>query len=517
MKRDLILSLLTGLFLTLAFPPFHLGFLAYIGLIPFFVLLEKKDFKETLRWGYLTGFFVNLGTLYWIGWVTVPGAVAAILYLPVYFVLYALVHNFVRDYLPERYFYYSVPFLWVGLEFIRSLGVLGFPWNSLAYTQTYYLSLIQYAEYTSLFGVSFWVVWLNVIILLLFKNAGNYRKVAFYFVILVVLFIVPFIYGKLYVPHDEDGREEKIRVGLVQGNIDPMEKWDSSFRVTNLKIYQSMTYGLASDSLDLIIWPETATPVYLRDSEVYLQAIHRLVDSLNVPLITGTPDYQFNSDGSYKTYNAVFSFVPGKKNFDVYRKLHLVPFGERVPFTETFPFIADLLEKLEMGEGNFSPGDSIVSFKIPLLKKKDTGIADERKYFLAPVVICFESLFSDLVRKFVMNGADMLIIITNDAWFGRSQAPYHHAQAAVFRAIENRISIARCANTGVSSFIDAYGHVTQETPIWVRTTIVGEVALRQKTTFFNKHGHLFTKTVSFIGLLSLMLSIILSLLKKKKR
>jgi len=513
MKRDLIFSLLTGLFLSLAFPPLHFGFLAYVALIPFFFLLQNKNYKESARWGYVTGLFVNLGTLYWISWVTVPGAVAAILYLPIYFVVYAVLHTFLQKYIPEKYFYYCLPFLWTGIEFLRSLGVLGFPWNSLAYTQSYYLSLIQYVDYTSLFGVSFWIVWLNVIIFLLIKNADNYRKIVVYFAVLILLLLLPLIYGKIVIPPSSESAKEKIRVGVVQGNIDPNEKWDDAFRMENLRIYQALTYQMQRDSLDLIVWPETATPVYLRDSEVYRRAIYEIVDSLKVPLITGTPDYQFLPDHSYKTFNAVFSFVPGKKNFDVYHKLHLVPFGERVPFTETFPFIADLLEKLEMGEGNFSPGDSIVSFKIPWKRMQKADLSSEPRYFFAPVIICFESLFSNLVRKFVMNGADILIIITNDAWFGRTQAPYHHAQAAVFRAIENRISIARCANTGVSMFIDAYGNISKETPIWVRTAIFGDLEPRQKTTFFSKHGHVFATIISLLNFFPLIFAIFASLKK----
>ncbi|OQX85260.1 apolipoprotein N-acyltransferase, partial [candidate division KSB1 bacterium 4484_87] len=432
-----------------------------------------------------------------------------------YFVLYALLHTFLIKNFPEKYFYFCIPFLWTGIEYLRSLGVLGFPWSSLAYSQSYYLSLIQYVDYTSLFGVSFWIVWLNVIIFLLIKNADNFRKVVVYLIVLILLLLLPYIYGKTVVPSSNKSAKEKIRVGLVQGNVDPNEKWDDSFRMENLKIYQSLTYQMRRDSLDLIVWPETATPVYLRDSDVYRQAIYEIVDSLRVPLITGTPDYQFLPDHSYKTYNAVFSFLPGEKSFDVYRKLHLVPFSERVPFTETFPFIADWLEKLEMGEGNFSPGDSIVSFKIPWKRLQKTDSLSERSFFLAPVVVCFESLFSDLVRKFVMNGADILLIITNDAWFGSTQAPFHHAQAAVFRAIENRIPIARCANTGVSMFIDSYGHVTHETPIWVRTAISGELVPRQETTFFSLHGHVITKIISFFNLLPFIFAIFTAIKRKR--
>ena len=154
-----------------------------------------------------------------------------------------------------------------------------------------------------------------------------------------------------------------------------------------------------------------------------------------------------------------------------------------------------------MGEGNFSSGDKIVSFKIPILNNKKRFQGDS---VLAPVIICFESMFSDLVRKFVKNGADILIIITNDAWFGRTSAPFHHAQAAVFRAIENRIGIARCANTGVSMFIDAYGRTLTKTSIFERGTIVENMSLRSKTTFFTRHGHVFAITVSLLNIIPIL-------------
>jgi len=505
MRRELLLSLLTSALISLSFPPLKLGFFAYVGLIPFFYLLQDKNFKESVRWGYITGFFTNLGTLYWINWVTIPGAIAAILYLPVYFIVYAVLHTFLRQHIKENYFYYCLPFLWTGVEFLRSLGVLGFPWNSLAYSQTYYLSLIQYASYTSLFGVSFWIVTINVFILLIFKNASHYKRLVIYFMVLILLFLIPWIYGKLIIPDEDQGKEEKIRVGIIQGNIDPYLKWDDAFQTKNLLIYQHLTQSLKNQNLDLIIWPETATPVYLRDSITYLNVIYQITDNFRTSLITGTPDYQFLPDHTYKAFNAAFLFTPGKKGFQVYRKTHLVPFGERVPFTETFPFLKDFLESLEMGEGDFSPGEDIVLFNVPTLQRDDGSEITQAVYKI-PVIICFESLFSNLVRQFVIKGADVLVIITNDAWFGPTSAPYHHAQAAVFRAIENRISIARCANTGVSMFIDAYGRISKETPIFERCVITNEMSLRKSTTFFTRYGHIFTISISLFNLIPFSLA-----------
>ena len=165
-----------------------------------------------------------------------------------------------------------------------------------------------------------------------------------------------------------------------------------------------------------------------------------------------------------------------------------------------------------MGEGNFSPGKKVVSFDVPIVSPGRKLPADSSKHtrIKAPVVICFESLFPELVRKFILNGADILIIITNDAWFERSTAPYHHARAAIFRAIENRVSIARCANTGVSMFVDPYGRTLQASPIFKKMFLVQDIPLRTETTFFAKHGNIFSVTISLLNIVPLLLALVRS-------
>ncbi len=510
MRRDLLLSLTTAVLLSFAYPPFRFGFLAYISLVPFFFLLRDKGYKESVRWGYLTGLFSNLGTLYWISWVTIPGAIGSILYLPIYFIFYAVVHTFIRRRLGEKYLYWCVPFLWTGIEFIRSLGVLGFPWNSLAYTQSYYLSLIQYVDYTSLFGVSFWIVVINVIIFKIFTNVAHFKKIVIYFMILIFLLILPWLYGQWVMPDKDQQAEENIKVGVIQGNIDPYVKWEGAFFEENLRIYDQMTRRYEGEGLDLIVWPETATPVYLRDSATYLNAVQDLVQELKVSLLTGTPDYKYLPDRSYITFNAAFLFTPNERNFQYYHKIHLVPFGERVPFTEALPILKSFLESLEMGEGDFSPGKELVVFEMPKKVTADedsaANLVDKEKIRFS-TIICFESVFSDLVRRFVNKGAEFLVIITNDAWFGKSQAPYHHAQIAVFRAIENRVAIARCANTGISSFIDPYGRILKETKIFQRATLKETIPLRKHTTFFSKYGHVFSVSITLFNIIPLLLAV----------
>ena len=506
MRKDLIFSLLSSVLLSFSFPPLRLGFLAYVALIPFFLLLEHKNYKESMRWGFLTGLFMNIGTLYWIVYPTVPGAIAAIIYLPIFFVIYALFQTFLRQRLGEKCLYWCIPFLWTGVEYLRSLGVLGFPWNSLAYTQGYYLSLIQYVSFTSVYGVSLWVVTINVIILLILKNFSNFKKIIIYFIALILLFIVPWIYGTIVIPDEEKAPEEQLRVGLIQGNVDPNIKWNDEFFEENWRIYNELTLEAAQSKPHLIIWPETAVPDYLRVSDFYLTNIRELLNRIKIPLITGAPDFKYLPDQEYLTFNGVFLMTPGHPGFQIYRKLHLVPFGERVPFTETFPFLKDFLESLEMGEGNFSPGSEIVSFNVPIMNQDSLSNSKKlaRNHINAPVVICFESLFPELVRKFILKGADILIIITNDAWFKRSAAPFHHAQVAIFRAIEHRISIARCANTGVSMFVDPYGRTLQNSSIFKKLYLVHDIPLRSETTFFSRHGNIFTVTISLLNIAPLL-------------
>ncbi|MBN2012745.1 apolipoprotein N-acyltransferase [candidate division KSB1 bacterium] len=487
MKKWLLLSVLSSTALAAAFPPSRLGFMAYWALVPFFVLLDSGSYKHAIKWGYITGLFLNMWTLYWINWVTLPGMIGAILYLPVFYVIYAVFHTFLRKRLGKPWLFVCIPFLWTGVEYLRTLGVLGFPWTSLAYTQTYYLSLIQYAPVTSLYGVSFWIVTLNVIIWALFAYAGQYRRVVWLYTLLLILLLFPWIYGKFVIPKDSD-QVEKVRVAVVQGNIDPFAKSDSDFWDTNFEIYDRLSREAMKLRPEMMIWPETAVPCYLRYTPTYKDKVTNLVDNIGIPLITGAHDAVFKKSGGYNTYNAVFLIRPHNSAMPIYAKLHLVPFGERVPFTEVFPQLKAFLESFELGEGNFSPGNKLVTFKF------QAGSDDtQKKRVKIPIGVCFESLFPDLIRKFIVNeNANLLGIITNDGWFRRSQAPYHHAQAAVFRAIENRISIARSANTGISLFVDPYGHILQSSPTFEEAYLVADLPLRTETTFFTAHGNVFS-------------------------
>jgi len=501
MRRNLGLTLLSASALTFAFPPFELGFLAYWGVIPFLLLLENKNAGEAFRWGYLVGLIFSIATLYWISWTTLPGAISTILVHPLYYSLFAVLILPMRRLWPNGYLL-AVPFVWTAIEYLKSIGDLGFPWLTLGYTQTYYLRLIQYASFTSVYGVSFWIVSLNVLLLALWRFRENKRLVIGLSVILVLFFVTPYLYSLAVMPHTEEPKEQ-IRVGIVQGNVDPYQKWEKDFVEENFRIFESLSRRTVINKPDVVIWPETATPTWLLHHPKQLSRVRTLAAEIGAPILTGIPDYVFLNDKDYRTFNSAALIYGDERPIPTYAKMHLVPFGERVPFEDDIPFFKDWLAKLEMGEGNWSPGSEIKLFELsgPMVNGQNPAM----KHLAA--VICFESIFPEEVAAFVRRGADLLVVITNDAWFGRPNVPfwlsggiYQHAQIAIFRAIENRISIARCANTGMTMTIDPYGRTRKYAPLFAEAVLEDALPVRHETTFFTRRGHVFVHAVSIVAL-----------------
>jgi apolipoprotein N-acyltransferase len=518
MRRDFGLTLLTAAALTFAFPPFKLGFLAYWGVIPFLLLLENKSVREAFRWSYLTGLIFSIATLYWISWTTLPGAISTIVVHPLYYSLFAILIMPMRRLWPNGYLI-AVPFVWTAIEYVKSVGDLGFPWLTLGYTQTYYLHLIQYASYTSVYGVSFWVVSLNVLLLALWRFREDKRRVIGLSAILFFLLITPYLYSLAVMPHTEEPKEQ-IRIGMVQGNVDPYQKWEQEFVEKNFQLYERLSRDAAMDKPEVVIWPETAATTWLCRQGRNVERLRRLAAEIDAPILTGIPDCVFFSDKDYRTFNAAALIYGDDRPIPSYAKIHLVPFGERVPFEDDIPFFKEWLAKLEMGEGNWSPGAEIKLFELAApMSNGQTGSTETKRL---ATIICFESIFPEEVAAFVRRGADLLVVITNDAWFGRPNVPfwlsggiYQHAQMVIFRAIENRISIARCANTGITITVDPYGRIRQQAPLFKEAVLDDVLPMRRETTFFTQHNHVFVHSVSIVALVFVGMAMITSRLRMK--
>lgn len=481
-KKDVLFLLLSGIITAAAFPPLWFESVAYIGLVPLIRVLEEKDQKRAFWAGVLFGFVFHLGTVYWIGNITPPGALGTIVVLSFYMGILTLAFKRVQGKFGLPVAWASFPFLWVTMEYLRSLGQISFPWTNLGNSQSRYILLIQYVSFTSVFGVSFWIVTLNVLFNTLLHTIENRRRVVVPIIALLLLFVAPLFYGLSVVPKKESNKG--INVSVIQPNILPEVKWDQTYIDSTFEILGSMTKQTLHSRPDLVIWPETAAPCYIRFMPKYLAYMYWLVDSSKTPILTGVPDYDLETKESF---NSVFLFLPQDREIQDYRKIHLVPFGEKVPFSEYFP----ILKRIHLKGGGFEAGDFTSGKEAKLLRHPKVKIG---------TLICFESIFPDLVRKFAARGAGLLVNITNDAWFGRTSAPFQHAQIAVFRAIENRISIARCANTGVSMFIDPYGRTYQKTPIFKSGIITENLPIRKEETFFTRYGNLFSWVVTFSGL-----------------
>lgn len=497
MKRNLALSLLTALLLALAVPPSPLGALGWFALLPLFLLLERKSVAEAWRWGYLTGLFVAIATLYWIAHVTQAGFAGAIVIIPLYLSLYSVVHVLLLRHYGGRA-WCILPFVWLSVEYLQSLSELAFPWNFLGYTQSYYLPLIQYAEYTGIWGISFVVFCLNVLSWTIWRRGGQGLRTWQAGVAIMVLLLIPATHGLVVMRQTVDQPEKGIKVSLLQGNVDPFEKWEAGATERNVALYETMTRRAAAGRPDLIVWPETALPFYLRSEDDYLRRVQHLADSIGIPLLTGSLDYHYTSEDAYDYYNAAFLIKPSAQLLQVYHKMRLVPGSERIPYGDYFPFryAKAWLTDLALGVGDYASGEEYTRFAI----QRQGG--DAELFFSTP--ICYESVFPDINRDFKRRGANFLCIITNDAWFGRTSAPYQHLRFAVFRAIENRLPIARCANTGISCFIDACGRVSQQTAIFTQTAITGTLQPGHKQTFYTRFGDWFAGLCVVVTVASLV-------------
>ena len=498
-REDLKICLVIGLLLALSFPPFPTGFLAPIALAIFLNHIIQKDPGSAFLLGYFKGVIWAAFTLFWIGRNTIPGVLIVIFISPLQYAITWWI--FVKLYKKSKNLaLWSFPFIWVTGELFRHFSELRFNWLNIAYTQTYYTPLIQFIEFTGYLGIVLLIGYLVIIFYRIFYLRKNiFMNVG----ILAFLIMLPIVFGLIRINNLKNDNFPKIRVGVVQPNVDPFQKWDIGFQDSAFQILKQSTSSLANNKPDLVVWPETATPFYLRLKGMYLNQIYTLTNELQTYLITGTPDVEYTDTTSYRTYNAAFFFRPGDYRYGKYYKIALVPAAESMPFKNWFPF----LREIEVGGGDFFQGNEYTVFKMKIERIEDEQLSENSPKFKirtdsvnVSTIICFESVFPHLVRRFVLNGANLLTIITNDGWFGKTSGPFQHAQYAVFRAIENRVSIARSANTGISCFIDLTGRIYDSTKLEEKTTIFSELAINKSLTLYTRYG-------DWIGILSSIVTI----------
>jgi apolipoprotein N-acyltransferase len=494
-KRDLLLSLLSGVLLILSFPKFDLEFLAWVALVPLLIAIAGKDLFHSLVLGFLAGLVSFLGILYWIvvavhtyGNIPVIVSVLILLLLVVYLSLFVGFFTLLTRLFQLRLGLqtpFLIPMIWVALEYLRSFLLTGFPWANLGYSQYLNLPFIQMAEITGTYGLSFVILLVNATLFWILhqwpQKTFPVREVIL--TLLVLLGFMLYGYIKMRAVDQQILQQPSLKVGLVQGNIDQSIKWDESFQKETLRIYERLSLKVAEEKPDLIIWPETATPFFFQQAVEYQPIVLDIPKKTNAFLLFGSPSFKLER-GKVSHYNSAYMVAPSRELIGRYDKIHLVPYGEYVPLGEILP-----LGSLGEGIGNFKSGKVIYNFSLP-----------QGRF---GVLICFEIIFPDLCRRFVKKGADFLVTITNDAWFGRTSAAYQHFSIAVFRAVENRVFIARAANTGITGFIDPKGKILKKGEIFTEEAMIDTIRLSKAKTFYTLYGDVFAWICSGFSLLFL--------------
>ncbi|HMB70285.1 MAG TPA: apolipoprotein N-acyltransferase [bacterium] len=479
---------LSGLLLSFAFPPLNWWPMAFVGLTPVLWTLDdlaaaraegaaQRGGGHAFLLAFSCAFFYFLALLWWIvlldapaltiPWVRYPGTAAIVAYLALYFGAFGATYSWVRARtgVPG---WIVAPALWVVADIARGYWELGFPWGHLGYSQARFLPALQMASVTGVHGVTAWLVLINALAVAAVRPSGARWKPL---TALLLVAAVPPLLGAARLARAPEYRT--VPVSLVQPNITNAEKWKPELRAEHFQNMADLSRQGAEQGARLVAWPETAAPTYLLRDERWRPWAESLAVELGVPVLAGFPDYQIVRDESgrrvtYTNSAAMFSAegeLAGRMD-----KIALVPFGERMPFSSWFDFMA----KLDFGEADFIPGDEPVMFRIP---EATFG-----------VLVCFEAIYPWLCRRHVLAGADMLVNITNDSWFGAGSGARQHADMSVFRCVETGCGMARAANSGISLGADPYGRTFRESALFTRDQRTVAVPLRVGRTWYVRTG-----------------------------
>ena len=504
----MLLAAISGLLLTGAFPKIGFDWLIWFALLPLLYALKNMPAWAAFRMGFVTGLIHFLTLLYWL----VPvmrtyGYLPAYLSITVLCLFAAVLALFIALFsavlaafgkTPVRSLI-MIPIGWVALEYLRTFIFSGFPWELLGYSQFNRLQLIQISDIFGVYGLSALIAFTNAtlfISLLHFtkrrwqdSNISN-RLAVGSIIVLMAAFGLTLLYGhwRLNDVNKRMTASPKARVAVIQGNIDQAIKWNPAFQIDTVEKYNRLSASIIEQHPDLIVWPESATPFFflydIKPSELVFEGIHQTAKDY----LIGSPSFVRQNDVA-KYFNSAYLISPQSKTMGKYDKTHLVPYGEYVPFKKWLPFLGKIVAQV----GDFEAG-AIGN----TLQWKDQKIG---------VQICYEIIFPGLSRAMARNNASLLINITNDAWFGTTSGPYQHFSMAVFRAVENKRSLARAANTGISGFIDPAGRILTATALLEEAAVVRSIPLLKEKTVYTIIGDLFARLCMAVVVLAALLNI----------
>lgn len=501
--HKIFLAVWSGVLLTLSFPKANIFWLAWLAMVPLLIALRNLSPKNGFYLGFCTGLVHYLTLIYWLadtmktyGHLPPYLCLAILIFLSAYLALYLAAFSLLVNRLCSTPLicFATAPCLWVFLEYLRTVLFTGFPWELLGYTQFKVLPLIQIADILGVYGVSFCVVLGNVAVLLAFlcltgkswhAHAVTKRLAKGSIAAFAIIFGLVWFYGIRQIQSIDQiaSNAPLANITVVQGNIDQAIKWDPAFQHDSTIKYINLSLQAKKQKPDLVVWPETAIPFYFLDNINLSQLVKKGIHDTGADFLIGSPSFR-SGENSVEYYNSAYLVGADGKVYGRYDKAHLVPFGEYIPFKKWLPFLSKIVE----GVGDFRPGEK--------------GLTLPWRHYSLGIQICYEIIFPNLSRLMAQNQAALLLNITNDAWYGRSSAPYQHFSMAVFRAVENRRALIRSANTGISGFIDPAGRVIATTHLFEDAFLTHAVPILQITTFYSRCGDLFVMICLAVTLLA---------------
>jgi apolipoprotein N-acyltransferase len=484
------LPAVTGFLLAASFPKADQGFLAWIAFVPLIAFFYQASNPAQAFWGgFIAGavqlFFLQIwipSVLAQYGDLSVVLAWLAYGLMLILLSLFPAAACFITKLLIRRggdSYLLSFPFIWIAVEYAQNYFPFGgYPWLLTGYSQSKYLRLIQIADLTGVFGISFLILFFNAALFW----TGLHRKrgwvAAWPLISAASLTVLSLLYGANSF-HRWNSINPNFRAAMLQGNIsfnDPEKVMIDKFK----NGYARMADRLKSPHPDLLIIPESPSPVAFEYDSEYRQNLERLASSFSMGLVfNNIREEKAQADTRY--FNSAYFIGRDGKLLDVYDKMHLVPFGEYIPMKDIFSFFRTISRDVSA----FSPGRNYRIAKI-----------GDRS---ANAVICFEIIFPDLVRRFVKKGSQLILNLTNDGWYGDSSAPFQHLSIARWRAIENRRYLLRAANSGISAFIEPTGRLQTSTGILQQAVCEGRFAFVPQQTFYTRYGDVFVFLCAIIA------------------
>lgn len=504
--RGSVVPFLSGALLGATFQPWGLSLLALVALVPLLWTLRRLaadpgvSLRDAFRAAYAggVGYFAVMGHWFLLldaaqlsnRAVMIPLFALLVAYLALYPALFgtALVVAARRT---RVSFALLAPPLWVAMEWLRGSGPLGFPWGNVGYALATQPALLQSAAWVGVNGLTLLVVGVNAAIEAALAARGSRGRraeplgralpLAAAAGVVAALHVSGGARLRAYPPTDAPA----LKVAIVQPNIPTGVKWDWEHKERSVDAVARLLKRAAPGTFDLSVWPETTIPAYLHEEPGYFRLVKSIVERSGAPALFGFPDTEMRA-GEREYFNAALLLLPDGTEAGEYRKVRLVPFGEQLPLQSLVP----ALKRVDFGEADFTPGTEYTQFAIPGGR---FGVS-----------ICFEAIFPEMTRRLVRDGAEFIVNVTNDAWYGRSSSPWQHARMAIVRAVEGGVSLVRSANTGISLVADPCGRLAAETGLFEEAIVIVPLDTRRLPTFFAAHGDWSLRAALAVSLLALI-------------